>query len=102
MEHDFDKRTQEFVKDLTPLWNNYKNTFSDTAKQNFYNTYAMMLESIDDSLEKRHFAKAVLAMQKRNSFGTVLENQLHNSIKSRKMRYPERDEFLANPSFRSL
>lgn len=102
MEKDFEKRTKEFVKDLTPLWNNYRQTGSDMVYQDFQNTYSMMLKSIDEPLERTHFAKAVLAMQKRYGFNTVLDSLLANAMKHHRMSYPEVKEIRSNPSFRSL
>lgn len=99
MDKDFEKRTKEFVKDLTPLWNNYKNTYSDSARQEFENTYSTMLYSIDEPLERRHFAKAVLAMQKKNALGTVLDNQVVRAVKGRRMTMPQAEEF---NKFRSI
>lgn len=102
MDKDFDKRTKEFVKDLKPIWNNYRNTMSDTAKQEFENTYAMMLFSIDDYQERVSFAKAVHSMQKQNAFGTVIDNTRRNAIKRHRTTFPKREKMIENPSFRSL
>ena len=102
MDKDFDKRTKEFVKDLKPIWNNYRNTMSDMAAQDFYNTYAMMLSSIDDYQERVSFAKAVHSMQRQNAFGTVIENAYRNAIKRHRTTFPKRDEFFENPSFKGI
>ena len=102
MDKDFDKRTKEFVKDLKPIWNNYRYTLSDSAKQNFENTYAMMLYSIDDYQERVSFAKAVNAMLRQNALNTVLDNQWHNAIKRHRTRFGNRDKFFENPSFKGI
>lgn len=89
MDRDIEKRKKELIKDLTPLWNNYANTGSDTAKQDFENMYALMLRSYDDFNERREFAKGVLAMQKKNGLSSMLDNQINYAIKRGRITFED-------------
>lgn len=93
MDRDVEKRKKELVKDLTPLWNNYAQTHSDSARQTFENTYALMLKSYDDFNERNEFAKAVLAMQKKgNRLTTLIDDQINYAIKRGRVTFKEAEQ----------
>lgn len=77
---DKDKLLKDMVKDLEPLWANYRRTGSDAMLQDYTNLYATFRSTLDGN-DQRRLSQMVNSMQRQHGLSTVLDKKIASSRK---------------------